>query len=178
MLTTPVPNPDETLANRAFDALLWALSRPGLPRDLPTAGETAIIAALIDRECRVFSADPALIPLLAETGAEIADLPQADHVFLGALGSLAPLSQLGLGSDLYPDDGATAVIRVNLGSGDRLRLTGPGVDGALDLQIGGLPGGFWQARRERIRYPMGFDLILIDGTRVVGIPRSTSVEVL
>lgn len=178
MLTTPVPNPDETLANRAFDALLWALSRPGLPRDLPEPGEAAIIAALIDRECRVFSSDPALIPALAETGAEIADLPQADHVFLGTLSSLAPLSQLGLGSDLYPDDGATAVIRVAHGCGDRLRLTGPGVDGVLDLQIGGLPGGFWQARRERIRYPMGFDLILIDGARTVGIPRSTLVEVL
>ena len=91
--------------------------------------------------------------------------------------SAADLAHVALGSDLYPDQGATVVVRARFGDGQRVRLTGPGVDGALTLDVGGLPEGFWQARTERRRYPMGFDLFLIDADRVVGIPRSTQVEV-
>jgi alpha-D-ribose 1-methylphosphonate 5-triphosphate synthase subunit PhnH len=29
-----------------------------------------------------------------------------------------------------------------------------------------------------MRYPIGVDLLLIDGDRVIGLPRSTTVEVL
>ncbi|MEO1796846.1 MAG: phosphonate C-P lyase system protein PhnH, partial [Pseudomonadota bacterium] len=72
MMATPAPSVEETRANRAFDALLWALSRPGLPRTLPDAGESAVIGALLDRECRVHAADPLLMPDIMRTGAELA----------------------------------------------------------------------------------------------------------
>jgi alpha-D-ribose 1-methylphosphonate 5-triphosphate synthase subunit PhnH len=178
MLATPAPSLSETRDNATFDALLWALSRPGLPRSLPAPGETPIIAALLDRECRVHSADPLLMPEIMRTGAELADLEQADHVFFGAMTSCEPLAQVAIGSDLYPDDGATVIIRARFGIGLAVRLTGPGVDGSVTVQVDGLPDGFWAARASRIRYPMGFDLFLLDGDRLVGIPRSTTVEVL
>lgn len=59
-----------------------------------------------------------------------------------------------------------------------VRLTGPGVNGAVELQLDGLPAGFWQERARLIRYPMGFDLLFLDGDRLIGLPRSTKVEVL
>lgn len=176
MLATPVPSPTETRDNAAFDALLWTLSRPGLPRDLPRPGEGAIITALLDRECLVYSADPLLMPEIMRTGAELADIGKADHVFLGPMTSSDPLGDIAIGSDTYPDDGATVIIRAKIGSGLALRLTGPGVDGAVMLQLGGLPDEFWTARSARLRYPMGYDLFFVDGTRVVGVPRSTTVE--
>ncbi|MEL6551490.1 MAG: phosphonate C-P lyase system protein PhnH [Pseudomonadota bacterium] len=176
MLATPAPSPAETHGNTAFDALLWALSRPGLPRDLPEPGEGAIITALLDRECLVYSADPLLMPEIMRTGAELADIGQADHVFLGAMASSDPLGGIAIGSDFYPDDGATVIVCASIGSGAALRLTGPGVDGSVALQLGGLPDGFWKARAARLRYPMGFDLFFVDGVRVVGVPRSTTVE--
>lgn len=178
MLTAPVPSPFEARTNAAFDALLWALSRPGMMRRLPEAGEGAIIDALLDRECRVYSADPLLVPQILRSGAEIAEIDAADHAFLGAPDSAEVLRTLALGSDLYPDDGATVVIRARLGQGAPLRLTGPGVDGVLRLQVGGLPDGFWEIRAQIARYPMGFDLFLLDGDRLIGVPRSTTVEVL
>lgn len=171
----------EARTNAAFDALLWALSRPGLSRDLPETGETAealIVEALLDRECRVYAAEPTLIPVIMRTGAQIAEIEQADHVFLGALTSSEALSRVTLGSDVYPDDGATLMLRGTFGTGQNLRLSGPGIDGTLVVTIGGLPDGFWQRRAELMRYPMGFDMFVLDGTRVVGIPRSTQVEVL
>ena len=178
MLATPSPSRSETMDNRAFDALLWALSRPGQTRALPEPGEGAIIRALLDRECRVYAADPLLLPELMRTGAEVADIAVADHVFLGAMLSADALRQVAVGSDLYPDDGATVVLRADIGSGPKVRLSGPGVDGELDVQLGGLPDGFWSARAARLRYPMGFDLFFLDGSTVIGLPRSTKVEVL
>lgn len=176
MLATPAPSPAETRDNAAFDACLWTLSRPGLPRDLPQPGEGTIISALLDRECLVHSADPLLMPEIMRTGAELAEIDQADHVFLGAMASADPLANIAIGSDFYPDDGATVIVRATIGSGPALRLAGPGVDGTVTLQLGSLPDGFWKARAARLRYPMGFDLFFVDGARVVGVPRSTTVE--
>lgn len=178
MFATPTPSPAETRDNAAFDALLWTLSRPGLPRDLPQPGEGSIITALLDRECLVYAADPLLMPEIMRTGAELADVDRADHVFLGAMATSDPLTDIAIGSDYYPDDGATVIIRASIGSGPALRLTGPGVDGAVTLQLEGLPDRFWKARAARLRYPMGFDLFFVDGARVVGVPRSTTVEEL
>jgi len=176
MLATPAPSLAETRDNAAFEALLWALSRPGLPRDLPETGEGSIITALLDRECLVYSADPLLMPEIMRSGAQLADIERADHVFFGAMSTSEPLADVAIGSDYYPDDGATVVLRATIGSGPALRLTGPGIDGAVTLRLGGLPNGFWKERAARLRYPMGFDLFFIDGACVVGIPRSTTVE--
>lgn len=176
MLSSPSPNLEETRANQAFDALLGALSRPGLIRTLPITGEISIVEALLDRECRVFCADPTLMSKVLETGAMLAELPDADHVFLGTLQSADQLLPVAQGSDLYPDDGATVVVRASLGKGSKLRLSGPGIEVHLDVSIAGLPDGFWQLRQDLIRYPMGFDLFFVDGDRVLGIPRSTKVE--
>lgn len=177
MHAAPAPDAQESHANAAFSALLWALSRPGLAQVLPEPGEQPIIAALLDRECAVFTSDAALAPAIVRTGAEKADLPDADYAFLGDLADAQTLHALRAGSDLYPDDAATAVLRVRIGTGTLLRLAGPGVNGSIELAVDGLPDGFWQTREQLIRYPMGFDLFLLDGARVVGIPRSTKVEV-
>ncbi|MEC8040984.1 MAG: hypothetical protein VX181_09800, partial [Pseudomonadota bacterium] len=88
MTAIPIPSETERRSNQAFDALLTALSRPGLIQRLPQPGEASIIEALLDRECRVFCADPLLMPMVLATGAIVADLPAADHVFAGVLQDL------------------------------------------------------------------------------------------
>lgn len=177
-LVAPTPGAAETRSNRTFDALLWALSRPGQIRQLPDAGEGPIVDALIDMECRVFSAVPELWPLIDRTGAERAALEAADHVFLGSPETAEAFGRVTIGSDLYPDDGATVILRAHFSAGRALRLTGPGVDGHLDVVVGGLPDGALDVRAERLRYPMGFDMILVDGDRIMGLPRSTKIEVI
>lgn len=178
MLSTPVQSPSEAQDNAAYDALLWALSRPGQTRVLPEPGETCIIGALLDRECQVHAADPLLMPAVMRTGAALTDIQEADHVFFGDMLSPEALEKVVTGSDLYPDDGATVIVRARIGEGQALRLTGPGVDGAVALHVAGLPEGFWAARAAHLRYPMGFDLFLLDGRQIIGVPRSTQVEVL
>lgn len=178
MQTAPVPSEFETRTNATYDALMWALSRPGLIRDLPAPGAEGLIDALIDRECAVHAGSPDLCAYAAQTGAAIVPLAKADHVILPDAQTPAMLRDLRQGSDMHPEEGATLILMATLGTGQALRLTGPGVDGHIDVRVDGLADGFWQMRRDVMRYPMGFEIFLIDGSRVMGLPRSTTVEVL
>jgi alpha-D-ribose 1-methylphosphonate 5-triphosphate synthase subunit PhnH len=87
------------------------------------------------------------------------------------------LRQAPIGTYEVPDQAATLVIGCGLESGTRLRLIGPGINGSTELRVSDLPRWFWPLRAERIRYPLGWDVFLVGGDRVVGLPRTTTVEV-
>lgn len=178
LTTIPVPDAFEARTNATFEALMWALSRPGTVQDLPAPGRTGIAEALLDRECRVFCDDPALAERIATFGAALVPLPLADHCFLSLDAALDRLAHVAIGSALYPDTGATMVAEAEFGTGQRLRLTGPGIETFADLVLGGIAPGFWALRATLCRYPTGFDLFLICGAQVIGLPRSTTIEVL
>ena len=178
MTTHPAPSDFEARTNATYDALMWALSRPGLPRALPAPGQVGLVEALLDRECNVHCAEPDLAGFAARTGAALVAADKADHLFFDTLPTADVLKQISLGSDLYPETGATLVCNGTIGAGQGLRLTGPGCNGPVEVQLGGLPGGFWQMRTRVLRYPLGFELFITDGARVLGVPRSTQVEVL
>ena len=177
MSVHPVPSDFEARCNAAFEAVMWAMARPGLVRDLPTTGMAQLVEALIDRECAVYCAEPGLAELAEKTGALAVAPDRADHVFVDDIPDRL-LTQLNCGTDLHPDDGATLIAKADFSNGPQLRLTGPGIDGHVILSVGGLPHDFWQHRTRALRYPMGFEILLVDGARVLGIPRSTIVEVL
>ncbi|MGR3376907.1 phosphonate C-P lyase system protein PhnH [Salipiger abyssi] len=179
MQTTPHPDARERRDNASFHALMTALSRPGTVQELPEPGAGPIAAALLDRECRAYTDDAALSEHLRQTGAALVPLAEADHLFV-SLDSAAGVTALGaaqVGSFLYPDGGATVIAPARIGEGGQLTLTGPGIDGRLSLQLGGLAPSLWEARRRLCRYPEGIDLFFIDGARVIGLPRSTAVQV-
>lgn len=178
MLTVAPPDAAEARCNATFEALMWSMARPGDARELPDAGMAPIVEALIDRECVAYSDNPVLSRQIADTGAVLGEPAKADHLFLDRLeGASDALAAIRCGSALYPDDGATLVAQVAHGNGQRLRLTGPGIDGARDMMLAVAPE-FWALRAELCAYPEGFDLLLVDGRSVIGIPRSTQIEVL
>lgn len=181
MIAHPLPSVLETRCNAAFEAVMWALSRPGVVRDLPEPGMGQILEALIDRECAVHCADPMLADMAARRGAMAVALEEADHVFVADIMEDLP-GRLRRGSDIYPEDGATLVAPARLDPGpdqaSRLHLSGPGVNGDLVIAVGGILAGFWQCRTRKTRYPTGFEILLIDGARLLGVPRTTMVEVL
>jgi alpha-D-ribose 1-methylphosphonate 5-triphosphate synthase subunit PhnH len=172
----PTPTDFEARTNATYGALMWALSRPGLARDLPAPGQAGLIETLIDRECAVYCEDADMAEIAARTGAEMVAPEKADHLFL--IQPPAQLIRLRQGSDMYPEEGATLVIPATFGAGDRLRLTGPGVDGEVEMILAGIPQSFWAERLSVMRYPMGFEVFLLDGATVIGIPRTTVVEVI
>ena len=176
MLTVAPPDAVELRSNATFEALMWALSRPGDVRSLPEAGFGAIAETLVDLECCAYADTPAMRERIVASGALLADrIGSADHVFLSTLDN-AELAEINCGSAVYPDDGATLIAAV-AHTGQRLRLSGPGINGATEIALAVSPA-FWAMRDMLCLYPEGFDIFFVDGDKVVGIPRSTKVEVL
>jgi len=173
----PLPSDFETRTNATFHALMWALARPGTVQTMPGPGLPPVVEALIDRECAVFAESPDIAARAQRAGAGLTMAEAADHVFAVADGLADIIRQVRTGSDLYPDDGATLVVPCALDDGPCVRLSGPGIDGSIEASLG-LPPKVWSARGEVSRYPMGFEMFLIDGAQVLGIPRSTEVELL
>lgn len=182
--TVPRPDEAETRCNAGFEALMWALARPGSVQTLPAPGFATVAEVLLDRECRVFTADAALARFVVSLGSASVPVAQADHCFLSLAdaGGLALLQQVSVGSALYPDAGATVLAQAEFGpgqtEGQRLRLRGPGIETATEIRLGGLAPGLWPLRAARCRYPAGFDLFLLCGAQVIGLPRSTQIEVV
>lgn len=181
MSISVLPTADDLRTSSSFEELIWALSRPGLVRRMPFAGFDALAESLIDRECTFHaSLDPALDERIARTGARRAAVEKADYVFapLGSETDVAELSRLCIGTLSYPDEAATLIAPAIIGTGQALRLTGPGIKGEVFLRIGGVHPSFWAMRAMAIRYPLGWELYLVDGDRLVGVPRTTKIEVL
>lgn len=178
MTAHPTPSDFEMRTNATYEALMWVLSRPGLIRNLPTSEPTVIAETLLDRECAVYCEDTGLAQVVSRTGAEIVAPADADHLFLTHEPTSTMLAALRQGSDMYSEDGATLIIPATFGQGDKLRLSGPGIDAVLEVSISGISARFWAERARIMRYPMGFEIFLLDGSHVLGLPRSTSVEVL
>ncbi|MBB3593607.1 alpha-D-ribose 1-methylphosphonate 5-triphosphate synthase subunit PhnH [Rhizobium sp. BK529] len=178
--TLLLPTIEDMRTNATFDALMWALARPGRAQPLPFPGLLALAESLLDRECSFFCFDERLKAEIARTGANAVALPEAEYVFasLGGPAEISTLSVMLGGNLLYPDASATIFAEAQIGSGTMLRLTGPGVNGSIDIMIGGVHSDFWALRAEAIRYPLGWDIYLADGASLIGIPRSTKIEVL
>jgi alpha-D-ribose 1-methylphosphonate 5-triphosphate synthase subunit PhnH len=177
----PARTEAESQAQATFTALMWALSYPGSPQLLPpmrTSGMLAIAAALVDIETSYYTPDPALDLAIAQTGARRRVPEQAMYQFFPQLADddLAILQSVPIGTFRDPDQSATLVIGCRLGDGPPLWLRGPGIQNQAELRVGGLPAGFWELRAARIRYPLGWDILLVDGNRVVGVPRTTVVN--
>lgn len=179
-----VPAAEDIRANATFDALMWALARPGLVQTLAYPGMLALAESLLDRECTFFCSDQALKDKITATGAQVVPIAKAEYVFISLEDrrQISDLSTLLAGNLLYPDASATifapATIGRATGSDIRLRLSGPGVNGSIDISVGGVDPSFWTLRAKAVRYPLGWDVYLTDGDRLVGIPRSTEIEVL
>jgi alpha-D-ribose 1-methylphosphonate 5-triphosphate synthase subunit PhnH len=177
-MAIPQPTHDDLRDTAAFEALMWAMARPGTVHSLPE-GMADLALALLDQETCVHVEERALACRIAATGAALVAPDRADHAFCAtAEGAMAALAVLPVGSALYPDEGATLVMPAIIGTGPSLRLTGPGIEGHSTLRLGGLPEGLLDLRSARCRYPEGIDLVFVDGRRLVGLPRSTAVEVL
>jgi alpha-D-ribose 1-methylphosphonate 5-triphosphate synthase subunit PhnH len=173
----------EARTHASFDALMWSLAHPGrvqtLQLEATTTAFDAIAESLLDLETTTATTDARLEAMLRATGARIVPLERAEFVFMPKLEDVSWLHRLERGSLLSPDLAATLVLGMQLeGDGPRLRLSGPGIDGALEVSVGGLPLGFWTTRAEIMAFPIGWDAILTDGSSLLGLPRTTRVEVI
>jgi alpha-D-ribose 1-methylphosphonate 5-triphosphate synthase subunit PhnH len=177
--THPPYTLDEARTRETFLALMWASSYPGRLYALPDAPPFALIGeTLLDLETSFYTADESLSTLWSRNGAR--RLPPERAAYHGyptlSAADLPAIAAAAIGEMLYPDRAATLIIGgCAFEGGTGFALSGAGVNVTLDVQIGGVPDAFWQSRESRRRYPLGWDIFLTDGARVMALPRSTTM---
>ncbi|MBA3034756.1 MAG: phosphonate C-P lyase system protein PhnH [Gammaproteobacteria bacterium] len=179
-------------AQGIFRELLMALSRPGIAYRLPNLPATpdplhpatgAVLLTLIDHETALWLQSPTeelTAWLRFHCSAPLAVTP-ADAVFavIDRPLEMPPLAAFAQGVPEYPDRSATVIVQVAGFAPDGLRLTGPGIAREQHVGINGLPAGFWRTWQDnQARAPLGVDLLFVAGDVVLGLPRSTSVEIV
>ncbi|MGL1832288.1 phosphonate C-P lyase system protein PhnH [Rhodocyclaceae bacterium SMB388] len=164
---------------KAFRTLMEAFSYPGRVCELTEAGDPArmlLLATLVDGACTLADAMAALsADDWRRLGARGATVEQAQFVL--ARGD-APLDDTPrLGTLECPEQGATVILQVaDFDDGAKLTLDGPGVRATHTLRVAGVDPAWWQQRAEwNCQFPMGVDLILLAGHRIVALPRTTRI---
>ncbi|MGB0684311.1 MAG: phosphonate C-P lyase system protein PhnH [Magnetovibrionaceae bacterium] len=187
-------------AQEVFMATLRAFAEPGTVqnlRNLPKApsplspAANGILLSLADPETPLWL-DPSAEPLAAaghlrfHTGAPLV-MDRSKATFAWTSGDLlagdaeTALGGFNLGRDDYPDQAATLIVEVDeLAQDGPVRLAGPGIKGhrAVSLAAPFITPAFWEARALISGlFPRGLDLLFVQGSRLVGLPRTTVVEV-
>lgn len=179
----PVP-----AAQSCFRALLEALSRPGriqtlaalpeAPAPLAPAAAAALLT-LADADTPVWTdAGPdAEAWIRFHAGCPLVEDPAAAS-FLLATATPPDLLALEAGTEEEPHRSATLILQVAaLEDAPGWTLTGPGIETRHTLHVTGAPPSFlaaWAANAAR--FPRGIDLLLCAGSRLAGLPRTTSIE--
>lgn len=178
----------------AFRAILAALSEPGTIHALDAGIEApeglhpasaVILLTLADYETPVWfdeagRAGAAGAWLRFHAAAPLATHPaDAGFAVIGSAESTPKLADFSVGDDLFPDRSATILIEcAALEGGEAVTLSGPGIPGTRTVAPEGLRAGFWaEVAANNALYPLGVDMLLVAGNRVMGLPRSTIVTV-
>jgi len=192
-------------AQQTFRTLLDVMARPGVVSTLPAAAldgieppasatpgrpmskaAAAVLLTLLDAETTVrvagtLASAAALAYLRFHTGVRSTWLDELAAFTVARAAEVdAPLcSRLDLGSDEAPQRGGTLVVEVDaLGelAQTRLRLRGPGIESVQMLGVAGLSREFWLWRtRLQSVLPRGVDLVLVCGSEIAAIPRTTRI---
>lgn len=168
-----------------FRAVMNALAEPGTVETLPVSahppaplgeGVGALLLTLADADTPVWLddryGDAAARWITFHTDAPMVSA-RADAAF--AVLSEFDLSDFRVGDDAYPDRSATLILLTRF-EGAVFTLEGPGIAGTRTVHAA-LPQTFpetWAGNRAL--FPRGVDLLLADGARVMGLPRTTSVR--
>jgi alpha-D-ribose 1-methylphosphonate 5-triphosphate synthase subunit PhnH len=203
MLTPGFANPVHD-TQTVFRTLLDALSRPGkigtidnvlpasrsdarnnLPHARADLAAFAALLALCDYSTPVWLSQPDAVlgsALRFHTGAPLVDEPQdAAFAYVHDASTLPPLTSFALGAAETPEQSVTLLVRVDsLNSstgGTPVTLRGPGIEDTHTIAPSGLPARFWRERAELAPlFPCGIDCYLVCGDVLIGLPRTTRVE--
>jgi len=170
----------ERRMRETFLALMNAFSYPGRRFTLPALGEpfSLIAEALLDLETSAFTAHESLTGLLSATGARLLPAESAAyHCYRTAdAAALDGIAAASVGTLTHPDTAATLIIGgCVFDEGDRWTLTGPGIPGSTTIRLRGVPERLWELRASRVRFPLGWDVYLLDSQDVIGLPRTTQM---
>ena len=192
-------------AQGVFRAVLLALARPGqvqavhaalVPPSPLSPLMAAVALTLLDQDVTAW-----LSPSLAQgageasvrgylafhTGTRSITAPgMANFIVCAAPADIPALETLAQGTPAYPDRSATVIVDVSgvdvsgvlEAPSVSATLSGPGLEHPLAIAIPGFSRALWrQLHDNHGRYPLGVDLVVCTAGGVIGLPRSTRIEV-
>jgi alpha-D-ribose 1-methylphosphonate 5-triphosphate synthase subunit PhnH len=176
-----------------FRLILQAMSEPGTAVQLAGVSAIDVMApaavifclTLLDRDTSLW-----LSPLLNtedvrrnlsfHTGVTLTSLGEKAHFAVAYQDELDSLSGFPHGSEEFPESGMTLLLQTRVQQKDKpvtLRLTGPGIETESKVTIGHMEDWVLDYLIERPDvFPLGIDIVWIDGERLMCIPRTTLVE--
>ncbi|OUM00831.1 phosphonate C-P lyase system protein PhnH [Variovorax sp. JS1663] len=192
---------DLALGSQAvFRAALQALSHPGRIVDLPHdaevpqhghAASAALLLALLDPDCRLWlspslAGSDAAAWLRFHSGCTLVDDPaQAQFAWIASSDEAPAFDRFAQGTDVAPEQSTTCVVDVpSLSDGEDEEgwtLRGPGIRTHTRLCVDGLPPALAQRlvaprAAQHAAFPRGVDLFLATQYQIVGLPRTTQIE--
>lgn len=172
-----------SIQQQNYRSVLEAMSRPGSLQSIITDGHnenfTAVLATLMDAS--VTLADPH--ELLSDSSWPLLQAKQcnadaADFILVN--GSCTPNFEPKLGTLESPESSATILVQSALDESNiiPLKLSGPGINGVKLLNLSGIHEDWLTRRQEWVcEFPLGVDLLILNETGILGIPRTSKVEV-
>jgi alpha-D-ribose 1-methylphosphonate 5-triphosphate synthase subunit PhnH len=160
-----------------FRAAMVALSYPG--RRIPVANVSGTHQGSTgQRILRALYDDGAPVTTVAADGTTTGVRPEeAGVLVVDGSTSHGLLDRIPRGTEEYPEHGATVIYLV-AGQPDsaHLHLTGPGVDGYLEVRLPLSPDDVIARNAACRKYPAGIDLLLTGDGWVTGLPRTASIQ--
>lgn len=162
---------------QAYRQLMQAFSNPGQIETLSDDAMLLTLATLLDGATS-FADVHGLVPALDHTRLETVNAtPETAH-FVLVDGAQAPEFKPDLGTLESPEGGATLLVAVaSISTGKPYTLSGPGIDGVRNITVQGLNPAWIDARESwNAAFPMGVDIVLLSGTQVMALPRTTRIK--
>lgn len=172
---------------RIFRQLLQGMSLPGTIIDLQaeletTSGLVGILATLLDRSV-TWSDEDNLVSQRDRTLLQAALATTATAQFVVQDATKLPQQQFlpSLGELTNPEQGATLIlVGKALGVGNlHLQLSGAGIQSTRQVSLEGFESEWFIRRQQWVaHFPLGVDLILLAGTRLMALPRTTQMVII
>ena len=169
-----------------FRTALNVLSRPGKIEkargaNAPSLSEAAasLILMLCDPETPIYITPDLDTPDLRgwiafHTGAPIVERQHA-HFALGKWVNLQPLDAFRTGTAEYPDRSVTLIVETeSLKASPNAILKGPGIKDQIEVWLPDIE----PFQRNAAQFPNGADFFFTSGDQVMGLPRTSTIEVL
>ena len=175
-----------------FRKLMDGMARPGSIHDVGDAvgqpeplgaAAGAIALTLGDHETPVWLSAGLAKSSAADwigfhTGAPLTrEKAEARFAFVDAGAAISSFGLFSPGTQEYPDRSTTIVIEVaEIGAGEPLTLSGPGIPHSVSVAVAGLPEVFRRLWGDnRALFPRGVDVVLTAGSRFLCLPRTTKI---
>lgn len=170
-----------------FSLIMESFSRPGnwnrIECGLSNQEDTLFLIAssLFDSTCSIWSpnSDQTILDHLSTLDCQRLQTSEQCDFFIVSDEHDFPLSELGklsVGTLLEPHISPTLIINIRDTKAIQAHISGPGIQNEISISLPYVDHSFWSIRNDKCTYPLGWDILFYSTSQMMGIPRSTIIN--